>query len=294
MIRSIKLFIPLIALFLCSYIANSQTDNYYFYQAHEAWEGSLNFGVNSFYGDINDNTNKMFPATPFQASFYKNRNFVFGGYFGKRMTPFWTLAFEFKLAHVSGADRSHSLAFHSFWNNELMITNTLDILSMCNLNTDWAVYPKIGFGIYGYQTKLWSTVDGEVLNDYPETPYHYTFGLPFGIGGSYRIHDLPELRIYFETGVTFVAGDGLDGSTALDELTPHHNRNFEGVWNTVVGVSYQFNFPPAGAKANPRSNNANDALKDDGVTNKYKRMRWKSNLGTGKPKYSKSSAMKKH
>ena len=70
-------------------------------------------------------------------------------------------------------------------------------------------------------------------------------------------------------------------------------RAFEGVWNTMIGVSYQFDFKPY-LRGNPRNNTANDALKDDGVTKKYKKMRYKSNLGTGKPRYSKSSAMKKH
>ena len=86
-----KRYVILIAilLFTTAYRAYSQQDNYYFYNSFEAWEGGLNFGVNSFYGDINDNTNKIFPATPFQASFYKDRHFVVGGYFGKRMTPFW-------------------------------------------------------------------------------------------------------------------------------------------------------------------------------------------------------------
>ena len=285
MTRIFKLFIPLFSLIISFYHVNCQTDNYYFYQAHEAWEGSLSFGVNSFHGDVNDNSNKIFPATPFQASFYKNRHFVLGGYFGKRLTPFWTVAFEFKLEHVSGAHKNHNLAFISFWNNELMISTTLDILSMCNLNTNWSVYPKIGVGLYGYKTKLWNTIDGSMMNNYPMDPYHYTFGLPFGIGAGYRI--LPELRVYFETGFTWVAGDALDGQ--IDS-----RRNFEAVWNTMIGVSYQFDFPPVNAKANPRSNTANDALKDDGVTKKYKKMRWKSNLGTGKPRYSKSSSMKKH
>ena len=276
---------------------HSQTDNYYFFHYYEAWEGGVDFGVNSFFGDVNDNTNKIFPATPFQASFYKNRHFVIGGYFGKRMTPFWTLAVEFKLANVSGKDKYTSREFKSYLNNEIVISNTLDILSMCNLDTKWAVYPKIGLGLYGFRSTLWNTGTGEIRT-YPDNyetiysslspapkpkGYRYTFGMPVGIGGSFR--PIPELRIFLETGITWIASDYVD--VVLGE------RSFEGVWNTVIGVSYQFDFPVVRG-GNPRSNTANDALKDDGVTKQYKKMRYRSNLGTGKPRYSKSSAMKKH
>lgn len=284
-----KIFLSFL-LFLSLYSIKGQSDNYFFYHGFEKWEGSLNLGVNSFYGDINDNTNKIFPATPFQSSFYKDRNFVLGGYFGKRVTPFWTAALEFKVAHVSAHDKYDKLAFFSRWNNEIVISHTIDILSVCNVETDWAVYPKIGFGIYGFQSKMWSTTTGEVLGAYPSfnslieaTGYHYCFAIPFGIGGSYRI--LPELRVYFETGATWVSSDYLDA-------LPSAKRGFEGVWNTIIGVSYQFDFPRAGG--NPRFTNGNKALEDDGINDKYKRRRNRSNLGTGKPRYSKSSAMKKH
>ena len=63
--------------------AVAQKDNFSPYKAHEYWFGRLNFGTNSFWGDVNDNTNKIFPTTPFQSSFYKNRHFVLGGGFGK-------------------------------------------------------------------------------------------------------------------------------------------------------------------------------------------------------------------
>lgn len=289
MMKKIR-FCWLVILLGMSYSLKGQVDNYSFYHGSENWEGSLNFGVNSFYGDINDKTNKIFPATPFQSSFYKDRNFVLGGYFGKRITPFWTAALEFKVAHVSAHDKYDKLAFRSYWNSEIMITNTLDILSMCNLQTNWSVYPKIGLGIYGFKSKMWSTATGEILNVYPffesydePSGYQYCFAIPFGIGGGYRI--LPELRVYLETGVTWVSSDFLDAC-------PSGKRGFEGVWNTIIGVSYQFDFPRSGG--NPRYTNANKALEDDGINDKYKRRRNRSNLGTGKPRYSKSSAMKKH
>lgn len=262
--------------------AKGQVDNYHFYRAHEAWEVGIDMGINSFYGDMDDNSNKFFPATPFQASFYKNRNFIFGAYFGKRITPFWTAAFAFKLGDVSGSHHNYNYAFRSYWNNEAVISHTLDILSMCNLQTNWSLYPKVGFGIYGYRTKSWNTLTDEIIDN---TPYRYAFTIPFGLGVSYRV--LPELRVYFETGATWVSGDQLDNY-------PSDRKNFEGTWNTVIGVSYQFDFPPLRAKSNPRSNTANDALKDDGVTKKYKKKRWRSNLGSGKPRYSKTSAMKRH
>ena len=291
-----------ILLFTTAYRAYSQQDNYYFYNSFEAWEGGLDFGVNSFYGDINDNTNKIFPATPFQASFYKYRHFVVGGYFGKRMTPFWTLALDMKFGRVSGKtkygiDEHSAVAFRTSWNTEVVVSNTLDILSMCNLNTNWALYPKIGFGVYAFRSKMWDVNTGEVLGAFPgeavfntnrnesmATGYRAVFAMPVMLGVSYR--PLPELRVFFETGITWTCTDMLDAYQS-------NARGFEGVWNTMIGVSYQFDFRPH-LRGNPRNNTANDALKDDGVTKKYKKMRYKSNLGTGKPRYSKSSAMKKH
>ena len=70
--------------------------------------------------------------------------------------------------------------------------------------------------------------------------------MPVGIGGSFR--PIPELRIFLETGITWIASDYVD--VVLGE------RSFEGVWNTVIGVSYQFDFPVVRG-GNPRSNTAN-------------------------------------
>lgn len=284
-------------LFTLFYTADSQNDNYYFYNDYESWEGGLSIGVNSFYGDVNDNTNKIFPATPFQRSFYKDRHFVVGGYFGKRMTPFWTLALDFKFGRVSGADKYENLAFRTSWNTEVVLSNSLDVLAMANLDTKWSLYPKIGFGIYAFRSHLWNTLSEQTVGYYPSaefagdgtlekvTGYRCAFALPVALGVGFR--PIPELRIFFETGITWVANDYLDAYASP-------KPSFEGVWNTMIGVSYQFDFTPRRG-ANPRYATANDALKDDGVTKKYKKMRNRSNLGNGgHPKFSKSSAMKKH
>ena len=283
-------------LFAPIYFLRSQTDNYYFYHDYEAWEGGIYMGVNSFYGDVNDNTNKIFPATPFQKSFYQDRHFVVGGYFGKRMTPFWTLSLDFNFGRVSGKMKYDNLAFRTSWNTQVTLSNTLDILSMCNLNTAWAVYPKIGFGVYAFRSQVWNTSTGGMINTFPHGEfdpgtnttiargYRCAFAMPIALGGSFR--PLPELRVFLETGITWVCTDMLDAYQSTQ-------RGFEGIWNTVVGVSYQFNFTPYRG-ANPRSATSNDALEDDGISKKYKKMRWKSNLGTGKPRYSTSSSIKKH
>lgn len=297
MLRNIRGIAVALLLFTLFYTADSQTDNYYFYNDYESWEGGLSIGVNSFYGDVNDNTNKIFPATPFQRSFYKDRHFVVGGYFGKRMTPFWTLALEFKVGRVSGADKYENLAFRTSWNTEVVISNSLDVLSMANLSTNWSLYPKIGVGIYAFRSHLWNTITEQTAGYYPSaefagdgmvdrvTGYRCAFAMPVGLGVGFR--PIPELRVFFETGITWVANDYLD---AFASPKP----SFEGVWNTMIGVSYQFDFIPRRG-ANPRYATANDALKDDGVTRKYKKMRNRSNLGNGgHPKFSKSSAMKKH
>lgn len=297
MLKNIRRIAVALLLFTLFYTADSQNDNYTFYEAHEAWEGGLSIGVNSFYGDVNDNTNKIFPATPFQRSFYQDRHFVVGGYFGKRMTPFWTLALDIKAGRVSGTDKYNNLAFRTSWNTEVVISNTFDILSMANLETNWSLYPKIGFGVYAFRSTLWQTLTHETVGYFPDalvaddgtflktTGYRCAFAMPIMLGVGFR--PIPELRVFFETGITWVANDFLDAYASP-------KPSFEGVWNTMIGVSYEFDFTPRRG-ANPRYATANDALKDDGVTRKYKKMRNRSNLGNGgHPKFSKSSAMKKH
>ena len=80
-----------------------------FYAVNEAWQGSLNIGVNSFWGDVNDYTNKILPTTPFQSSFYQQRCFVLGGFFGKRLTPFLNVNLEFKLSNLAGKNYKTSM-----------------------------------------------------------------------------------------------------------------------------------------------------------------------------------------
>ena len=297
MLKNIRRIAVALLLFNLLYTADSQNDNYTFYQAHKSWEAGLSIGVNSFYGDVNDNTNKIFPATPFQRSFYQDRHFVVGGYFGKRMTPFWTLALDFKVGRLSGADKYSNLAFRTSWNTEVAISNSLDVLSMANLSTNWSLCPKIGFGFYAFRSTLRQTVTNQMVDYFPDalvgedgtfvkaTGYRCAFAMPVALGVGFR--PMPELRVFFETGITWVASDFLDAYASS-------KRSFEGVWNTMIGVSYQFDFTPVRG-ANPRHATANEALKDDGITKKYKKMRNRSNLGNGgHPQYSKSSAMKKH
>lgn len=297
MLKYIRRIAVVLLLFTLFYTADSQIDNYFFYNDYESWEAGLSIGVNSFYGDVNDNTNKIFPATPFQRSFYQDRHFVVGGYFGKRMTPFWTLSLDFKFGRVSGADKYENLAFRTSWNTEVVLSNSLDILAMANLNTSWSVYPKIGVGIYAFRSTLWQTATNQTLGYFPDahvsedgtslkaTGYRCAFAVPIAMGVGFR--PIEELRIFFETGITWVANDFVDAYLSS-------KSSFEGVWNTMIGVSYQFDFTPRRG-ANPRYATANDALKDDGVTRKYKKMRNRSNLGNGgHPQFSKSSAMKKH
>ncbi len=254
-----------------------------FYAVNEAWQGSLNIGVNSFWGDVNDYTNKILPTTPFQSSFYQQRCFVLGGFFGKRLTPFLNVNLEFKLSNLAGKNYKTSMQFYSRMNNEIVLTATLDILELCKVYSSWSVYPRIGFGVYGFKSRVWDPKTGRTINAYPvritgeETvqptnPTHlqYTFAIPFGLGVGYRI--LPELNVFFETSMTWVNSDFLDAyeSTA---------RKFEGVWTSSIGVSYQFDFPIIRTHAKKGGYEAYDpALKKDNTEEQYKRMQQKSSV----------------
>lgn len=135
--KGLFLTLSLFTLLTCTM---AQDDYYSPYKSHEKWFGSLNLGVNSFWGDINDNTNKLFPVTPFQSSFYKNRHFVLGGEFGKDITPFLTMGIAFKFANVSGKDYRTSREFYSYFNNEIVFAFTADILKLSKVRTNWSFF----------------------------------------------------------------------------------------------------------------------------------------------------------
>jgi hypothetical protein len=94
---------------------------------------------------VNDNTNKIFPTTPFQSSFYKKRHFVLGGSFGKMVMPFWSVQLEFKLANISGRNYKTGQEIFSYLNNEIAFITNIDILKIANLKPigrpmfDWAL-----------------------------------------------------------------------------------------------------------------------------------------------------------
>lgn len=262
--------------------AQNQSETWEFYEAQEAWQGSLNIGLNSFWGDIDDGTNKILPTTPFQKSFYKQRNFVLGGFFGKRLTPCWNINIDFKLANVEGRDYKNAKQFISYLNHEITITTTFDILMMAKVYTPWSLYPRIGIGIYGFKSKAWNFTTGELINAYPvrvapdaaemptaPTHYQYALVIPFGIGVGYRV--LPELNVFFETSMSWVNTDYLDAYPAT-------NKNFEGVWTSSIGVSYQFDFPKVRHKQhnNGKYEAYDPALKKDNTEEIYKRNQEKS------------------
>lgn len=270
-------------LLLFTTLLSAQDDFHGFYNVNEAWQGSLNVGINSFWGDVNDGTNKIFPTTPFQSSFYQQRCFVLGGFFGKRMTPFWNLNLEFKLSNLAGKNYKTSMQFYSRMNNEIVLTSTFDILKLCRKESYWSVYPKIGFGVYGFKSRRWNPETGNFLQAFPVSvkddaeeiptePTHlqYTFAIPFGVGVGYRI--LPELNLFFETSMTWVNTDFLDAYQSND-------KHFEGVWTSSIGVSYQFDFPVVRRKARHGSYKVYDpALKDDHVNDRYQRMERKCSV----------------
>lgn len=280
-LKGLFLTLSLFTLLTCTM---AQDDYYSPYKSHEKWFGSLNLGVNSFWGDINDNTNKLFPVTPFQSSFYKNRHFVLGGEFGKDITPFLTMGIAFKFANVSGKDYRTSREFYSYFNNEIVFAFTADILKLSKVRTNWGFYPRIGFGVYGFRTRLWNSNSGELLAVFPDylinyeleqkvadkTPrYYYTFAIPFGVGVSYQL--LPELTLYFETSMTWVNQDRLDAFSS-------DIKKFEGVWTSSLGVVYRFDFPVVRPKNVAGSQVYDPALKNDNLDKKYKRKKNRSSV----------------
>ncbi|MCQ2286433.1 MAG: hypothetical protein MJZ76_06130, partial [Bacteroidales bacterium] len=293
----LKRLVIILSLALLPSFMSAQVDYYDFYEANEAWQGGLNIGINSFWGDVNDYTNKIFPTTPFQSSFYQQRGFVLGGSFGKRMTPFWTLNLEFKLANVYGKNYKASMQFASKLNNEIVLTTTFDILALCKVNTAWSVYPRIGMGVYGFKSRVWNTTSGKTINAYPirmeegetdqimePTHFQYVFAMPFGIGVGYRV--LPELNLFLESSMTWVSSDMLDAYLSND-------KRFEGVWTTSIGVTYQFDFPIIRRHTRNGSYNAYDpALKKDSTEDEYKRKKQKSVIFLTPAKSHSKSAVK--
>lgn len=277
-------FLWLFLLVSIYFIGNSQNENTVPYKAEACWFGGLNLGVNSFWGDVNDFTNKLLPTTPFQSSFYQHRHIVLGGAFGKMIYPFWSLQIEFKLANLSGRDYRTGQEFYSYLNNEIAIITNIDFLKLANVKTNWTAYGRFGMGIYGFKTMLWNSHTGDMVNSYPlllspnaTTPptitkpsyYQYAFAIPFGVGTGYRI--LPELTVFFETSMTWINHDMVDAYQS-------DKAKFEGVWTSSIGVTYQFNFPAvrvnhvAGAKV------YDPALKKDNVDEEYQRKKRNSSV----------------
>ena len=275
--------INILALIILLPFASQAQEKIEFFDINEAWQGSLSIGVNSFWGDVNDYTNKILPTTPFQSSFYQQRCFVLGGFFGKRLTSYWNINIEFKLSNLAGKNYKTAMQFYSHMNNEIVFTTTVDILELCKVYSPWSLYPRIGVGVYGFKSRVWNTQTGVTINAYPvrvtgtETPnptspthMQYAFAIPFGVGVGYRI--LPELNIFFETSMTWVNSDYLDAYSSS-------SRKFEGVWTSSIGVSYQFDFPVIRSHATKGGYNAYDpALKKDNTEAEYKRMQEKSSV----------------
>lgn len=274
----------LFVLFFGTFFATAQEDPYTFYYAHEAWEGGVQFGVNSFWGDVDDGTNKIFPATPFQSSFYQQRQFVLGGHFGKRLAPFWSVAVSFKLSNLSGRNHKEDLQFISKLNNEVVFITTFDILKMARANPNWSLYPRVGVGVYGFKSRLWNISDGAPVAAFPEgNIFQYSLAIPFGVGVGYR--PLPELHLFLETSMTWVNSDLLDAWRSP-------RRAFEGVWTTSIGVSYQFDFPAARKRGNGRYDALDPALKKDNAEAQYNRRKMRSSTINEPVKSKSKSAVK--
>lgn len=254
-----------------------------FYKSNENWSIGFQIGMNTFWGDVSDQSNHIIPSGPFQKDYYKNHGIVGSFYLSKEITNFWTMRLLFRTENLKSTDLPNNYKFISPLNFEFGIMTTIDILDLANVGQRWDFYPMFGLTAFCYKTTLYNLSGDTIIAHAPdkyrytgEQKYDFKLAIPVGLGVNFKATQ--SFHIHFETIMTCILSDAVDGI----KIKP---KTFEGIWHTHIGFTYNFSFRPIATNyrrhsSYSRNKTSNTAIGADANLQEYKNTINKGNVSS--------------
>lgn len=240
----------------------------------EDWFIGGHFGTTSLWGDITDNENHFLPGGPFQNGFYKDRKMMYGGSFGKNISPKYALRAQFLFGNII----SHTIVEKLEMSSKIQdytFSFAVDLIDQFDWasKSNWDLYLTVGVGFTRFRSQRNSLIPNDTINKpdyapndslkYNNNKYSTTISFPFGLGVNYKIGN--NWVINAESSIRYLNTDWLDAMVSS-------KRSFEGFGYLSVGVMYRFNMPKGGSVWARKSSHSFDSQKDNtGSTYRTKR-----------------------
>lgn len=277
--KTIKILTFLLLFLFSNSIVNAQ----HTYSFSESWGIGANFGLNYFYGDVNDNTGRIWNNTPLSGFYYTDKNIMGGLTFSKSFNNIWGIRSNFTIGNLSGSNEKTLMNFKATVYTFDMDASFqfIDYFLKRPETTKFKYYVFAGIGSCVYHSIRRDTKTNHFLGgigyDLKGNSTGYTTSMyeKIGLGIAYQLNK--KWLFNFETSLKFINTDYLDSYYSS-------SSKLEGIGYMSFGFIYKFdlnlnfNSMHKSNKLWDKSKGSNNRTSNSGLNNKKKRKlhnKWK-------------------
>ena len=255
----------------------------YIYPITDGWGVGANFGLNYFYGDVNDDEGRIWNNTPLSSFYYTDKNIMGSLCLSKTISQIWGVRGHFTFGHLSGNNEKTNMYFKgTVYTFDMDVTfQYLDYFLKRPESCKFKYYAFAGLGLTQFNsvrkeisTDVFQNATGG-YNIKSDAFTHFTTEatVKLGLGIAYQLDK--KWLFNFETSLNYLNTDYLDAyiSTA---------SKLEGYGYMSLGFVYKFDldFVTGGGNQNDLLKKSSGDLPkhNPGVENKRKkklRNKWK-------------------
>jgi hypothetical protein len=275
--NSFKYFLTFFLLIVSTTINFAQYS--YNYPFTKGWEIGGNFGLNYFYGDINDNKGRLWNNTPLSSFYYEQKRLMGNIIIGKSLTPYLGIRSHFIFGNIAGSNDKLKMYFNgNIIGLDADITfQYFDYFLKKPESSKFKSYTFVGLGLMKFNAirhqignNLYLGSVGYNAKGDSKTNMITESMFKLGVGVSYSINKFWMFN--YETSLNYLNTDKLDA--LISDVT-----KLEGYGYMSFGCVYKFNFNIR-TKNNlwKSSSGTNNRPHNSGVNNKKKRKlhnKWK-------------------
>ncbi len=211
-----------------------------FYRFHDDWFLRAGIGNSYFFGDVNDNNNRIWKNGPLGKYYYEDRKLLFLADMGKYLNPVFFLRGQFLIGGLQGSNEAIDQYFYaSMWEANLSLGMDFTNLFLgADEDRVYSIYGTGGAGMLNFRTINRTIHGGEIIANYGYNDAGEKAGkattesiIPFALGANFYLSD--RWKFNFETSYGYVLSDKLDALKSSE-------KSVEGFGYYSIGMVYTF------------------------------------------------------
>ena len=248
---------------------------------YKDWSVSGELGLSYFFGDVNDNHNRISNNTPLSSFYWDNKEFMSSITLAKQMDRFWGVRLHLLYGNLAGTNDNIRVSFNGkVFESDIDVTfNFIDMIFKRPEKTKFKYYAFVGLGISKYRAVSSVMNTGKFINQvgYQDSgrfvsKLNTDALMSFGLGIKYNLNK--QCFFTFETSLRYINTDILDAYSSS-------SSKVEGFGFMSIGFGYKFDFriwkgsngdswqKSKGKKNDPRNSGMNNNKKTR-LRNKWK------------------------